>query len=137
MKALWPGFSAHNIDRSKQLARWTGGVTPQFTRYTLEVRYQLGTSPEVRVLKPKLVRLPENPEGVLPHVYPPAHDPTLCLYDPEEGQWDWDMPIAETIVPWALDWLVCYELWLITGIWTGGGRHAGDPPPNLNGRRSS
>jgi hypothetical protein len=38
------------------------------------------------------------------------------------------MPIAETIAPWAMDWIACYELWLMTGVWTGGGRHAGDPP---------
>ncbi|WP_244438191.1 hypothetical protein [Afipia birgiae] len=35
------------------------------------------------------------------------------------------MTIASTTVPWALDWLACYELWLMTGRWTGGGRHAG------------
>jgi hypothetical protein len=38
------------------------------------------------------------------------------------------MAIAETTLPWACDWIVCYEFWLITGVWRGGGRHAGDPP---------
>jgi hypothetical protein len=65
----------------------------------------------------------------LPHVYPPAENPTLCLFDPRAGEWDGAMPIAETILPWALDWIACYEMWLMTGRWTGGGRHVGDALP--------
>ena len=128
MKAAWPTFDVHGIDRPVQAARWVGHYTPQFTRYRLEIRYRLGGRPEVRILSPALVRLPGNAEGALPHVYPPADDPTLCIYDPEAAQWDWSMPIATTIVPWSFDWIACYELWLITGNWTGGGRHAGDLP---------
>lgn len=45
------------------------------------------------------------------------------LYDPAKDEWDHSMLISETIVPWTLDWLACYELWLMTGRWTGGGRH--------------
>ena len=62
-------------------------------------------------------------EGQLPHVYPPLDDPTLCLFDPVAGEWDASMQISQTIVLWALDWIACYELWLMTGKWTGGGRH--------------
>lgn len=97
---------------------------PQFTRYTLEIQYRLGSQPDVRVLDPVLVRLPENVEGELPHVFPPAEDPTLCLFDPQADEWDASMAIAQTIAPWAFDWIACYELWLMTGRWTGGGRHA-------------
>ena len=127
MKAAWPTFGVRKINRPAQSARWIGHYTPQFTRHRIEICYRLGAGPEVRVLSPALVRLPDNAEGTLPHVYPPADDPTLCLYDPEAGQWDWSMPLAATIVPWSFDWIACYELWLLTGTWTGGGRHAGDP----------
>jgi hypothetical protein len=133
MKAIWPRFAVHNLDRARQIARWTGTVEPQFARYKLEVRFALTHYPEVRVLEPALVRLPGNVEGALPHVYPPADDPTLCLFDPEAGQWNWSMAIAETTLPWACDWITCYEFWLITGIWRGGGRHAGDPPIEQRG----
>jgi hypothetical protein len=126
MKAAWPTFAAHNVNRLGQSARWTGTCTPQFTRYKLEVRHALRDFPCVRVISPALVRLPTNPEGRLPHVYPPADDPTLCLFDPAQGQWDWSMSIAGTIIPWSFDWLACYEFWLMTGTWTGGGRHAVD-----------
>lgn len=127
MRRLWPAFGAMSVRRDAGSARWVGRVKPQFTAIMLEIRYRVGSFPEVRVLDPALVRLPGNAEGELPHVYPPADDPTLCLFDPEADQWDASMLIAETIVPWALDWLGCYELWLMTGRWTGGGRHAGDP----------
>jgi hypothetical protein len=127
MLASWPLFKVHNVDRIRQTVRWRGVFEPQYTRYTIEVRYKLTASPEVRILDPVLVRLPNNSEGQLPHVYPPADDPTLCLYDPKTHQWDKTMLIADKIVPWAFDWIVCYELWLITGTWSGGGRHAGNP----------
>jgi hypothetical protein len=127
MKATWPQLLARNIDRRGQSVRWIGDVRPQHSRYTLEIRYRIGMSPQVRILAPVLVRLPDNEEGQLPHVYPPSDDPTLCLFDPMNHEWNASMRIAETTVPWGLDWLAFYELWLMTGKWTGGGRHAGQP----------
>lgn len=124
MKAAWPGFSVRGLNRQAKASRWTGEVRPQFTRYKLDIRYRIGDFPEVRVLRPELVRLPDNIEGVLPHIYPPLEDPTLCLFDPAEKQWNPSMAIAYTTLPWACDWLACYEFWLMTGRWTGGGRHA-------------
>jgi hypothetical protein len=126
MKATWSTFAVRNLDRSTQSARWISDVRAQYCNYRIEVRYQLGMAPQVRVLTPKLVRLPGNAEGQLPHVYPPAEDPTLCLFDPRDNEWNASMFIARTTVPWSLDWLACYELWLMTGRWTGGGRHAGE-----------
>jgi hypothetical protein len=72
MKSTWPLFTAHNIDRAQQSARWTGHVEPHLTRYKLEIRYAVGNFPEVRVLTPPLTRLPGNADGALPHVY--AHN---------------------------------------------------------------
>lgn len=125
MKATWPQFAARRIDRRAQSARWVGSMRPQYVNYSLEIRYQVGSFPEVRVISPELVRMPGNDEGQLPHVYPPVEDPTLCLFDPRDGEWTSAMKIASTTVLWALDWLACYELWVMTGRWTGGGRHAG------------
>jgi hypothetical protein len=68
--------------------------------------------------------IPGNPEGQFPHVYLPADGSTLCLFDAQEDEWTPAMAIADTTLPWALDWLACYELWLMTGRWAGGGRHA-------------
>lgn len=123
MKATWPKFNERGIVRQTQEVRWIGECRPQFVTYTVEIRYQLWKYPQVRVLTPELVRMPDNSEGAIPHVYPPADDPTLCLFDPAQHQWDPTMYIANTTVPWSYDWLACYELWLMTGRWTGGGRH--------------
>ena len=48
----------------------------------------------------------------------------LCLFDPDREQWCASDLIADTTVPWTVDWLACYEGWLATGRWHGGGRHA-------------
>jgi hypothetical protein len=82
MKARWPRFTLRNIDRRGHAVHWIGIVQPQFSPYTLDVQYSLGSFPKVRVVSPSLTRLPDNPEGQLPHVYPPADDPTLCLLTP-------------------------------------------------------
>lgn len=33
------------------------------------------------------------------------------------------MLIADTYIPWAIEWLYYYEIWLVTGEWCGGGIH--------------
>lgn len=136
MRAVWPRFAVKRTGHLRHFACWTGEVSPQFSKFTLEVRYLLGDWPQVRILAPTLVRLPGNEEGQLPHVYPPSDDPTLCLFDPVAGEWDASMPIAQPIVLWALDWIACYELWLMTGKWTGGGRHVSMPSGTLDLERA-
>ena len=136
MRAVWPRFVVKRTGKFRQFACWSGEASPQFSKFTLEVRYQLGDWPQVRILAPTLVRLPGNEEGQLPHVYPPSDDPTLCLFDPVAGEWDASMPIAQTIVLWAFDWIACYELWLMTGKWAGGGRHVGRPSATLDLERA-
>lgn len=78
--------------------------------------------PEVVVLDPPL----DVPEGrSLPHVFPGDR---LCLHYP--GEWDDSMLVATTIVPWASEWLLHYEIWKSTGEWHGGG-HEPPKPENL------
>lgn len=123
MAVAWPLFRVGKRDRVERSAVWTGVLKPQFTAYRIEVRYTVGQSPQVRVLSPELERKPGNEEGSLPHVYGPSDDPTLCLYDPTTDEWNSTRLIAETIIPWTIDWLTFYEFWLMTGVWSGGGRH--------------
>jgi hypothetical protein len=77
--------------------------------YKMEIRYQVGMAPKVRVRSPQL-------DMRVKHLY---EDGTLCLYWPEEWRWGKNCLIAETIVPWAAVWLYYYELWLDTGEWLG------------------
>ena len=79
-----------------------------------------------RLLIRRLRRRAEDPQALIPHVYSNLENPKrplLCLYDPEMNEWHAGCVVASTIVPWTIDWLACYEGWLATGRWAGGGRH--------------
>ena len=88
--------------------------------YRVRVEYSLETNPKVFVEEPALQeREGERP----PHRY---RDTSLCLYLPGAQEWDESMYLADTILPWASEWLLHYEIWLGTGEWHGGGIHPGD-----------
>lgn len=45
----------------------------------------------------------------------------MCLYlSPDFTS---QMLLADTVIPWAVEWLYHYEIWLATGEWCGGGKH--------------
>jgi len=122
----WPKFRTVLFEPGRQRVIWRGEVRPGINHYTIEIEYSMERvimGPKVRVVSPSLTRLPGNPEGSLPHVYDRDTDPYLCLFDPRGREWTGWMSISKKIVPWTLDWLVCYEDWLLTGVWHGGGRH--------------
>jgi hypothetical protein len=118
-------------------ASWTGPVQPVHRVYTIRLQYVRrywigdleitnGYVPEVTLMDPPLTLEHPHTGELVPHVYWRDDNPersTLCLYDPATDQWSPDNFLAETIVPWACDWLACYEGWLAIGKWTGGGRH--------------
>ena len=82
--------------------------------------------PLVTVAEPLLRKRPEDPSDPIPHHYlnPDRPEmPFLCLYDPDAREWHPGLAVAQTVIPWTIDWLACYEGWLATGEWTGGGRH--------------
>ena len=58
----------------------------------------------------------------LPHVYNSLKQ-QLCLYSPSKKEWNAHNYIIDTIVPWVSEWLYYYELWLLEGIWLGGGHN--------------
>ncbi len=89
-------------------------------RYTVQLRYRLGWRPEIRVITPTL-RTREGADRMIPHTF---DDNLLCLHLDDE--WKPTMRLADTIVPWASEWLFYYELWLTTGAWLGSGH--GEPP---------
>lgn len=99
---------------------WRGRVQPlpSAGTYSLELRAGRLSTPTVRVLAPDLV--PDG-SGRLPHVY---DDGSLCLGQP--GEWNRSMFFVDTLVPWAFEWLVYYELWRATGTWMGDGEQSTD-----------
>lgn len=112
---------------------WRGQLkpTPASRVYTAALSYKRREFPRVRIVHPVL----ETRGGSLPHVYIEGH---LCLFLPSAYEWDASMFLADTIIPWAAEWLLFYEIWLATGEWLGGGAH---PQPGRgkqeHGRRES
>lgn len=113
--ALLGRFAGSELSVHGQSITWTATLrpTPLSREYWVRLTYAPnGRSPRVRVLP----QLPSRPGESLPHVY---RDGSLCLH--MLGEWSPDMFIADTIVPWACEWLLHYEIWLATGEWHGGG----------------
>jgi hypothetical protein len=95
---------------------WRGELQPSPLSlvYTAALAYRFGGSaPRVKVLRPEL-----RQEGVetLPHV---LSGDALCLCFP--WQWDDGKLISRTILPWASEWLLHFELWRVDRVWHGGG----------------
>ncbi len=106
-------FSDADLTLKPGRLSWTGRLQPcDLSRiYTVQITYARGRYPAVRVLAPKL-QAAKN--GFLPHTY---DNGTLCLHN--AGQWKASILIVDTIVPWAAEWLLHYEIWLATGEWFG------------------
>lgn len=139
MQHRFPDFRVTNNHGS--VVTWEGVVRPLSQRYKLRVLFVLADVmgsmkvtvpfPRVWLVDPELqLGTDYAPDTLVPHIYPNLEDPIkshLCLFDPVQKEWTRDMAIADTTLPWAIDWLVSYEGWLATGEWTGGGRDHGPP----------
>jgi hypothetical protein len=114
LRRQWP---AGRTMLARGAVRWIGPLQPTAVsrEYTVSVVYRPHRSPEVRVLDPPL---DPGDRLRLPHVYPGNR---LCLYTQSALEWDETMLLADTIIPWAAEWLLHYEIWHVTGHWGGGG----------------
>lgn len=132
MRAIWPELTL--VGRDAEIAAWEGPVRPLLQTYRIGIFYRAPMlvenldprrlQPRVSILAPALRPRPGDSEGRLPHVYyGPDGEVTLCLLDPEAGDWSPADLIAETTVPWTIEWLAAYEGWRATGKWTASGRH--------------
>jgi hypothetical protein len=121
--ALSRRFPQSSVRRAGRALTWRGNLRPSVTSrtYLVEVKYRLGGEPVTRVIQ----RLETRPGLSLPHVWNHARQ-VLCLH--ERRDWRPGMLLADSIVPWASEWLFFYEFWLVTGNWDGGGRW--QPPPS-------
>lgn len=125
MRTQFPGFA---LMWRKGQAVWCGDLAPSdcSSLYRMAIAYRFKSAPRVNVLAPELVQRDDKP---IPHRY---SDGSLCLYFPKYREWTSQMFVADTIVPWASEWLEHYELWHATGVWLGGGEH----PRSLKHRSS-
>jgi hypothetical protein len=120
LQKMFPSSRA-NIKRNQLTWVATLHPSPLSNHYKVRLQYKLDERPDVEVLDPKLE---ENDGRRPPHLYPMER---LCLYLPRMNEWNGEMLLADTIVPWISEWLLNYEIWLATGDWYGGGEH-----PNID-----
>lgn len=117
LKKYFPESHAHITN---SVLTWSDILTPTplSASYKIRMVYTWNKTPNVYVTSPKLALA--KGKKLLPHVYstPKQH---LCLYNKKSREWGKHMPLVKTIIPWASDWLQFYELWLVTGVWQGGG----------------
>lgn len=93
--------------------------SPNSAKYRICINYTIGKRPEVYVIDPPELIRPEG-EKNLPHVFS-SEKQLICLHFGPFEEWDDSMFLARKIVPWASEWLLFYELWVITGKWLGEG----------------
>lgn len=128
LRALFPGA---DLAVRRGALRWAGWLQPSplGRRYRVRLDYRVWTPPRTRVLSPDLRELAGGRR--IEHLYS-QEEQELCLYLPGSGEWTPAMSLARTIVPWACEWLLHFEAWLLTGTWEGGGVH---PPPRIRKQR--
>ena len=85
--------------------------------YRVRIRYKISDySPKAWLVDPELQRV----NGKLPHHiygYDKSGHPQLCVYYPRYNEWNRQMLISHSFIPWIITWLNTYEYWLITGEW--------------------
>lgn len=129
MRTKWPGFRVKHRDKRK--VAWEGELRPLHKTYAVGIILQVGPpslgvpNPAVMAFNPRLRGPNERPDEAIPHVYDnPWHPllPFLCLHHPPTDGFDpRRQSAAATVIPWTIEWLACYEGWLATGKWVGGG----------------
>lgn len=105
-------FPCFNCSVMGRVLTCVGEITPSegCDTYKVKICLPVGMTPRVKVLNPKI----EYDRRI--HMYACGH---LCLYKPKDQPWMETDYVHEKILPWTAEWLVYYELFLITGEWLG------------------
>ena len=123
MIALKAAFPTGPCEIKNNILWWGGKIRPSpvASEYTVLLTYKLDIPPKVWVLGDELKRL-NDPN--FPHHFDINYDTKmvrLCLY--RYSEFTKYKLLAKTIIPWTVEWLFFYEIWLATGEWCGGGEH--------------
>jgi hypothetical protein len=76
-------------------------------RYKVEIRCVYGLEPYVKIVEPSTIT-----PSVEIHMY---KDHSLCLHYPKDMKWHARVPIYAYTIPWLVEWIVYYELYMING----------------------
>lgn len=123
MMALRAAYPSASCELRNGVLSWFGKVrpTPLSREYNVLLTYKDSKVPKVWVVGEELQKLGD---ADFPHKYdvdPENNMVRICLYRYRE--FSKDKFLANTIIPWTVEWLYFYEIWLATGTWCGGGEH--------------
>lgn len=94
---------------------------PLYHEYLCRLEYSTHRYPDFYVIDPPLSQLAGGRK--LPHVRTREEPIAVCLFFFEETCWAPHMLLGKIVVPMAFFWLACFEEWLFSGEWRGGGTH--------------
>ena len=105
--------------------KWVQKVRPrkESREYEITVIYD-GKIPKVYLFNQGIMK---SKNELIPHCYERKFKSfkneyiRICLYYPGYNEWNQEMFISRTIIPWAIEWLLYYEYWRVTNKWLGGG----------------
>ena len=109
VRSNFPFFTARGRGSELTCRGWMR-PTETSEEYRVEVQYAANEAPDVRILEPDIA------VNVALHMYGRG---TLCLYDWRDQPWQNAWHLHQTVIPWTAEWLVFYELFLLTGKWLG------------------
>lgn len=99
-------------------------------RYNLKIHLDRCGYYSIYVIEPKLKKIDnESPPHIYKHKSKWNEDTQeydeccLCLHLPGSDEYDRNKSLLQTAIAWAIKWTEFYELWLLTGVWYGGGIH--------------
>lgn len=131
MQTIYPHFRV--VFETSWGTAWKGSVQPASKKYDLLILYIPGADfqdisiterPVAVFVTSPLDRREDAPHEPIPHRYLSDQFHKLCLYHPTEDAWSpYKSDIADDIVSFALQWLLTYEFWLVTGAWKAPGAH--------------
>lgn len=90
-------------------------------RYSLEIIKDTGRPVEIWLSGDALRKCADL--RTIPHIYDSneaKHKVMLCL---SYKDWKPSQAYTDTLIPWAMEWILYFEAWLYTDEWSGGGRH--------------
>jgi len=122
MKHAWPSFKHRLMPGG--FSFWQGQVCPYQRTYEIGVWWVAASplKPWVFLIDPELTPRDGGTFEEIPHLLFCDENPKLsglCLFDPDGNEWSNKQLIADTTLPWALEWLQHYEFWHFDGVWRG------------------
>ena len=116
IRNLWPSLVC-TIARGRLVCRGPLKPFPMAAVYTVRIEYLEPKKPITWIEDPPLQKTSHSAR--LEHIY---KDDSACTFYPRTD-WNAGRLLAYTVIPWLLEWLLFYEIWLVTGTWEGGGIH--------------